>query len=129
MPIYGLTPPGKVPCGPCHACCHSELVALLADEGDDVASYEHELIFLDGLGEQPYLKHRKDGACVYLGRDGCTIHHRRPYMCRIFDCRVHYLNYSREQRREFCEGSPLARKIFNAGKQRLPTLDLSKGQS
>lgn len=71
-----------------------------------------------------YLKHRKNGDCIYLGRDGCTIRERRPHLCRIFDCRGHYLSKTRAERQELSTGSPLARTIFNAGRTRLKTLDL-----
>ncbi len=38
---------------------------------------------------EPYqIARRPDGACVHLGEDfRCTIHERRPAVCRKFDCR------------------------------------------
>lgn len=41
---------GDVPCGPCRACCRSEVIALLPDEGDVIESYEHETMFVNGMG-------------------------------------------------------------------------------
>lgn len=72
-----------VPCNGCTLCCHNDLVRLLP--GDDVASYHtepHEIM----PGERQ-LAHKPDGDCVYLTPVGCSIHHRRPRMCRTMDCR------------------------------------------
>jgi Fe-S-cluster containining protein len=33
------------------------------------------------------LRHR-DGACVHLGPQGCTVYEHRPRCCRIYDCRL-----------------------------------------
>lgn len=117
---------GDVPCGPCHACCRSEIVALIPEDGDDVASYEHEVTTLPGIGDVAFLKHQKNGCCVYLGRDGCTIRDRRPIMCRVFDCRGFYLGRDRAGRQALAKGNPLVRAILNAGHQRLKTLDASE---
>jgi hypothetical protein len=38
---------------------------LLERKGDDVASYEHELVDLPGDGRGPILKRRPNGDCVY----------------------------------------------------------------
>jgi Fe-S-cluster containining protein len=117
---------GDVPCGPCHACCRSELIALIPEDGDDVASYDHDLIFLPGLGEVAYIKHRKNGDCVYLGRDGCTIHQRRPVICRAFDCRAFYLSKTRAERQEHRKAGAMARAVLNAGHERMKTLDIGE---
>jgi Fe-S-cluster containining protein len=34
------------------------------------------------------LQRRSDGACVHLGKQGCTVYEQRPAVCRTFDCRV-----------------------------------------
>lgn len=116
---------GDVPCGPCHACCRHELIVLLPDEGDIVESYDHVVMFIPGAGETPYLRQKKNGECIYLGRDGCTIHQRRPHICKIFDCRMFYLSKSRAERQALRAGSQTTAAIFNAGRTRLKTLNLS----
>lgn len=117
---------GDVPCGSCHACCHSELVVILPEEGDAVADYEHEIIDVPGIGPYAYLKHKKNGECIYLDAGGCSIRERRPHMCRIFDCRAFYLSKTRAERRKLAAGNPLARVIFAAGRERLDSLDRSE---
>jgi Fe-S-cluster containining protein len=119
-----MTKLGDVPCGPCRACCRSELIVLIPEDGDDVESYDHEMVFINGAGEMPFLKHRKNGDCVYLDRDGCTIHERRPSLCRIFDCRAFYLSKTREQRQEHRKAGATARAVLNAGRERVKTLDI-----
>ena len=121
-----MTKLGDVACGACHACCRSELIAVLPDEGDKLADYEHDVLFVPALGEIAYLKHKRNGDCFYLGRDGCTIHHRRPHICRIFDCRAFYLSKARSERQAISKGSPLSRVIFNAGRERVKTLDIDE---
>lgn len=36
------------------------------------------------LENGPYLSHNEDGSCVFLGRDGCTVHAARPLVCRLY---------------------------------------------
>lgn len=79
--IPGLPAPriNKVDCGSCRTCCHHTIVMPL--EGDDLSLDwvpNHEGIMV--------LNKRPDGACVYLGDQGCTIWGRHPAICRIFDC-------------------------------------------
>lgn len=72
-----------VPCGECQACCKNLNAQL----------YTHELK-LDykkkfSRNERKYhLKHKPNGDCYYLATAGCTIHHRVPQVCRVFDCRI-----------------------------------------
>lgn len=110
-----------MPCGSCHLCCKSEVLALLPDEGDDVQSYEHDYIDLP-MGRVPVLKHKPNGECVYLGPNGCTIHDRAPYICRIFDCRRWFLAHSRAERRRMIADSVATKAVFAAGRQRLNTI-------
>src|SRR3954466_3796378 len=78
----------EVKCGSCTACCRSEIIMLV--DGDDPSQYETiELATpnpFTGAEVTLALKHRPDGACVYLGDAGCTIHDRRPKICRVFSC-------------------------------------------
>jgi len=112
----------SVPCGSCHLCCKSEVLALLPDEGDDVSSYDHDLIDIPNMGQIPVLKHKPNGDCVYLGEDGCTIHDRAPFICRIFDCRRWYQSHTRAERRKMIANSVATRDVFDAGRERLDSL-------
>jgi Fe-S-cluster containining protein len=76
-----------VPCNGCTACCHGE-VALQPELGDNPAEYRTEQI--DGLvGKLIVLQRNADDTCVYLDGDKCSIWTRRPWRCRVFDCRAY----------------------------------------
>ena len=119
-----MTGLGDVPCGNCHHCCRSEVIAILPEEGDDPQLYDHHIIELPGQGAVAVLKHRPNGDCVYLDEvTGCTIHGHAPMICRTFDCRRWYQGHTRAERRKMIAGSPATRHVFNAGRERLHTLD------
>lgn len=59
------------------------MVRLLPD--DDASAYITEPH--DILPGERQLAHNPDGDCVYLTPAGCSIHERRPRMCRTMDCR------------------------------------------
>lgn len=72
-----------VPCNGCTLCCHNDAVRLYPDEVDRYDTEPHWL--------NPSLRmlaHQANGDCIYLGADGCTIHDRRPRLCRTMDCRT-----------------------------------------
>lgn len=76
----------NVPCNGCTACCHDDVIFLHPDFGDDPSQYQTRELTIRGethivLAKDPTGKH-----CVYLGRNGCTIHDRAPAVCREFDC-------------------------------------------
>jgi hypothetical protein len=108
-----------VPCNGCRACCQHELVAIVPEAGDDVASYETETIA--GI---VVLRRRPNGDCVYLGEGhgGCTIHDRAPQICRSFDCRRYFLSMRRNERRAIQRLNGDKIPIFEAGRARLATL-------
>lgn len=86
-----MRPTRDVPCGSCTLCCQSEAIILHPEDGDDPGLYEtitveHPL----KPGLMVYMiKPRENGstACRYLGPFGCSIHAKRPVICREFDCR------------------------------------------
>jgi hypothetical protein len=104
--------PGDVPCNGCTICCQSDAIRLLP--GDDPSQYQtvpHPL-----APGQLMLDHQQDGSCIYLGTEGCTIHDRRPRMCRDMDCRAVALalNYTQARKNK---GMPLA--VWRRGKELL----------
>jgi hypothetical protein len=124
MPLDGHRPPDAVvPCGGCRRCCQgNSIVMLLEREGDDLASYEHELVTLPGAGRGPILKRRPNGDCFYLGAGGCTIHDRAPAVCRVFDCRRAYLafmDFPRADRRRMVKAQAVDREILDRGRELL----------
>jgi uncharacterized protein len=58
----------------------------------------------------------------YLGAAGCPIHHRAPALCRDFDCRTFFVNFSRNERGQIERvNGKKSRDIFAAGRKRLDT--------
>ena len=73
----------EVPCGNCTICCQKAHIVLHPEQGDDPTQYEITKDFV--------LLNKPDGSCIYLGKNGCTIYNRRPFLCRFYDCRKHFL--------------------------------------
>lgn len=73
-----------VPCGTCNLCCRGEVLVLHPECGDRISDYQ--AMRWNGRW---ILQHKENGDCIYLDREkGCTIHNRRPAICREFDCRM-----------------------------------------
>ncbi len=114
---------GDVPCGPCRACCRSDLIPLMPERGDLVWTYEHDVIATPA-GPAAVLRCAGSGDCIYLGPGGCTIHDRAPAVCRAFDCRALFRSKTRAERHAMVNFSAASKEIFSAGRIRLKTLDL-----
>jgi Fe-S-cluster containining protein len=112
-----------VPCGSCQACCRREWIILDPAAGDVIELYETEDVVDARTGKDAKaLAHKTNGDCLYLGAAGCTIHSRRPQVCRSFDCRVHYLNMMKKPRREreqALRGAFNVRELFGIGRDML----------
>ena len=76
---------GPVPCGKCTACCYYPGIPV--DEKRNRRHLPHLLTERNRDG-QLVLRQRSDGACIHLGKQGCTVYEHRPAVCRIFDCRA-----------------------------------------
>lgn len=111
-----------VPCGSCRACCRNEAVVLFPEDGDDPSTYEHIVVEAEDGQQLMLLAMHRNGDCVYLGPDGCTIHHRAPVICREFDCRRFFLSMSRNDRRITERQAGQKTPIFAAGRARLDSL-------
>lgn len=111
-----------VPCGTCRLCCRGDVIMLIPEEGDDVSSYEHDIVTLPGVGTGAILKKNAEGNCVYLGPQGCTIHDRAPKICRVFDCRRWFLSKTGGERRRLVASGMADADIFKAGQRRAHTL-------
>ena len=118
-----MTAIGDVPCGNCHHCCHSEIIPLVPEEGDDLNRFAHNVVDIPGQGPMAILAHKPNGDCVYLDATGCSIHGHAPFICRTFDCRHWYRTHTRAERRKMIAGSRATRDVFNAGRERLHTLE------
>lgn len=120
-----LDPVQSVPCNGCTACCEHDLIVLHPDQGDRPDQYlttpaRHPLTGKPVLA----LQRQADGSCVYLERGvGCTIHDRAPLICREFDCRRFVQRVGKEERRAMLKAGIGSRRVYQAGFDRLHTLD------
>lgn len=117
-----------VPCNGCTACCRGELVVICEEIDGDPGKWDTVALaecgeagvlaneMMHGFGDLRVLR-QVEGACVYLGDQGCTIYERRPAMCRSFDCRA----MVRDVLLGKCPGS-LEGPVMRAGLERLPSL-------
>lgn len=124
----------SVPCHGCTACCRHDIIMLHPEQGDIVESYEAEPMINPISGAHGYaLKHRHDGACIYLVDGvGCSIHERAPAICREFDCRLMVLHFKRPELRRLVREGILGKDVIAAGRARLGTLpvgDFAKGKA
>lgn len=113
-----FTPPGKVACNGCTKCCHGDAVRLLP--GDDVSSYQTEQH--PRVRSARMLAHKENGDCIYLGDSGCTIHERRPQMCRTMDCRLLAERIPPKLARSLIRLNALQAGVYYRGKELLHTL-------
>ena len=97
----------KVKCGTCKACCYGQIVALQPE--DNALLYE-TVPTVWGLA----LARREDGACIYLGPEGCNIYPIRPVLCRGFSCIGMYARMDKSIR----DMTALADPVIRAGKHR-----------
>ena len=99
--------PFSYACGRCSRCCHHKGIALNPYEVLRLARHEGltttEFLarYTDRAGTQ--LKQRADGACVFLGAEGCSVHADRPLVCRIYPLGRHI---SPEDEETFSELEP-----------------------
>jgi len=68
------------------------------------------------------LPHNSNGSCIYLGERGCTIWHKAPHLCKIFDCRLAFTSRSRNERREMVKQRLVSVEVLEAGRKRRHTL-------
>lgn len=82
LSIIDPRPTRSVPCGTCTECCKGDAIFIHPECGDIATDYLTE----EYMG-RTILQHKINGDCIYLGNSGCTIHDRRPTICRELDCR------------------------------------------
>lgn len=74
-------------CAACSRCCHHkkiqlnpyELARLARSQRMDAAAFRER--YVTG---HIFLRQKADGACVFLGDKGCTVHPDRPLVCRLY---------------------------------------------
>ncbi|HXQ16414.1 MAG TPA: YkgJ family cysteine cluster protein [Caulobacteraceae bacterium] len=76
-------------CNRCSHCCRDKLIQvnpyeiarLARCEGVSTGAFAARWT-KDGAGL--HLEHKDDGACVFLGPEGCGVHADRPLVCRVY---------------------------------------------
>lgn len=99
-------------CNGCTACCWHDRVVL--GPRDDPAAYRWHVE--DGYA---VLDRRADGACVYLGDAGCSIHGAAPEICKRMDCRALVRVTPQEQQTVRAAANPQMALVYRAGAARL----------
>ncbi len=118
-----MRPTRLVPCNSCTACCQGDGIFLHPEHGDDPTLYETEEMGNPVTGEVAVkLKQKANGDCAYLDRGtGCTIWHKRPVICREFDCRVFatvlLAETTRTQRRRLVRQNIISKDVLAAGRR------------
>ncbi|QYU68600.1 YkgJ family cysteine cluster protein [Leptolyngbya sp. 15MV] len=113
----------EVPCQGCTRCSHGDAIFLHPELGDVPAAYLTQLMWNPIRRRMELALRRKpDGTCIYLGDGSCTIHERKPVVCREFDCRRFYASFTRAERRRLVRGGMIRQDIFDAARARLHTL-------
>ena len=101
-----------VPCDGCTACCRGRALRPLYPKRKDIVK-DYETQRVNGILA---LAWNEDGDCIYVGPEGCTIHDRRPALCRGYDCRVEYQSLTRQQRRTDAIARPYQKAIYKAAR-------------
>jgi len=99
--------PFSYACGRCSRCCRNkgimlnpyEVLRLARNQGLSTTAFIAR--FTDRAGTR--LAQRADGACVFLGATGCSVHADRPLVCRIYPLARHI---SPEDEETFTELEP-----------------------
>ncbi|WP_169800979.1 YkgJ family cysteine cluster protein [Novosphingobium naphthalenivorans] len=89
-------------CGACSRCCYDKKIQINPFEAASLAGYRGistarllNEFTLDGAGI--YLAQSSDGACVFLGVGGCSVHPVRPLVCRLYPLgRIRHANGSED---------------------------------
>jgi Putative zinc- or iron-chelating domain len=108
-----MTAVGNVPCNGCRACCLHDMIPLMPERGDLIWTYKHEVV-ATATGPKAVLQCGETGGCIYLGRDGCTIHDRAPAICRAFDCRELFRSKTRAERLMLAKSGVVSNEVFSA---------------
>jgi uncharacterized protein len=111
-----------VPCGVCTLCCRSgEAIVLHPEDGDVIENYETEVVWHPLTKDRAIsiLKQKPNGDCIYVGPFGCTIHAKRPLICREFDCRGFYEKMKGARGRKLVKQGLASQAVLDRGRELL----------
>lgn len=103
-------PDAVVPCGSCHRCCTKRSVVIPLEEYGD--TYDYQTVPFPLMPELNMLAMNDDGSCVYLIQGKCSIYEHRPYMCKIYDCREQFSNFTKREREELVRRGGADKEVF-----------------
>lgn len=84
----GTSAKANVPCGACQQCCINSEVDV---DYEVRAGIKYRVQTKKNQYGRFILRKRANGACVYLGDNGCTLENsKKPGVCRAYDCRDTY---------------------------------------
>jgi Fe-S-cluster containining protein len=103
-------------------CCKNDTILLHPEKGDILSLYDTTPVTHPLTGELAWMvSHKPNGDCVYLGEvEGvgrCTIYHRRPAICRVFDCGRSYANMNRAERRRLVRDGLASPEVLEQGRK------------
>lgn len=90
--MSGTTKPldhNAIPCDGCIQCCKTDQVILRPEDGDDLGFFQWETVesaLYPGKKSAALKRDPITGYCIYLISTGCSIHAKRPVICRRFHC-------------------------------------------
>jgi Fe-S-cluster containining protein len=101
-------------CNGCRTCCIGDTIHLRG--GDDASKYQT----VEGLTGLQLAK-GLDGNCIYLTKEGCSIHDDAPQECKAFDCRKYEQMFQSwdVQKRMSRSSNPRIAKILSRGRELL----------
>lgn len=106
-----------VPCNGCSVCCRCGFAILLKEDEVDRFKGDTMSVELDDGRKFTALKVKKDGSCIYVNEQGCSIHETRPRACRVFDCRGFAFS------RTTLDGKDELNEVTHAWRDRMPCED------
>lgn len=113
-----------VPCGTCQLCCKTLIVPLADEEYEKYEGHWGWVTTPDGKRWGRALLRNPDGSCVYLTKQGCSIHGNAPHVCQRFDCRELFRKSDRAGRREQVKSGKLPKALYDKGREMLKAADL-----
>jgi uncharacterized protein len=101
-------------CHRCRRCCYDKLIQVNPYEIARLArnrGVSTSAFIATYLDTKPYLQRQADGACVFLGPEGCGVHVDRPLVCRVYPLGRHIRSDGRVEYSQL-EGHPESAGIF-----------------
>lgn len=121
----------KVSCNGCTICCKNDMIFLHPEHGDKKEDYEVEPAINPITEEKGFaLKKKKNGDCIYLCENWCSIHDKSPIICQEFDCGDFYRGFiertSRSERRRLVKCGFISKALLNAGRKQFQRKRIEK---